>query len=64
LPAELRRGDGRGLCELAIPVTDPDAETAKLVERGARVIVQATGGASILDLGAGGLAVELVMPGS
>ena len=64
VPAELRRGDGRGLWEIAIAVTDPDAETAQLVDLGARVIVQATGTTSVVDIGAGGVAIELFVPGA
>ena len=64
LPAELDRGHGRGLWELAIAVTDPDAETAKLVDLGARVIAQVAGSASVVDIGAGGVAVELLIPGT
>jgi len=57
---ELLRGDGRGLYEIAFTVPDPDATTQALVDRGARVIDQFSGIASLLDAG-GGVAFEVVV---
>lgn len=63
IPEGTMRGDGRGLAEVAIAVDDPDAEAARLADRGAHIIAQVLGSPSVVDIGAGGVAFELVKPG-